>query len=168
MLLESFSTLATAEYKVIDIHDSTREIEETPSLQLPGRSILGGDTGHIYINCVDDVVRVLVSMRVWDTAPSEETAQGWSEPEEAELTCRSGSVYVNQWASGPAAVWNIPILGEFNVSMRHKGRDTVREKAREVRRQNSGTGQPVRERVSSLHELDGTEKYLVDIWPLSQ
>ncbi len=168
MQIASFSTLTTAEFRIIDIHDSNHEIEYTPTLQLPGHTILGRDPGHIYINCMDDLVCVLVSMRVWDSVPNEETDQGWSEPEVAEFSCRSGTVYVNQWTRGIADIWHLPVSGDFQISVRHKGRDTIEQKAKEVRRRYSGLGQHPRERVSRLHELDGTEKYLIDAWPLLQ
>ncbi len=155
MLLASFSTLATAEYRIIDVHDSGREIEYTPSLRLPGRTVLGVDTGHVYINCVEDLARVLVSMRVWDRAPGEDVYQGWSEPEEAELSCASGTINVDQWTRGIADAWHLPVSGELHVSVRSQGRDTVRQRVKEVRRWGE-----------SVREVDGTERYLIDAWPL--
>ncbi|NKZ00467.1 hypothetical protein [Nocardiopsis alborubida] len=155
MLLASFSTLVSTDYKIIDIHDSDREIEYTPSLRLPGRTVLGVDTGHIYINCAEDLARILVSMHVWDSAPGKNVYQGWSEPEEAELSCASGTIHVDQWTRGLADVWHLPVSGDLHVSVRSQGRDTVRQRVREVRRQGG-----------SVREVDGTEGYLIDAWPL--
>lgn len=155
MLSASFSTLATAEYRIIDIRDSEREIEYTPSLRFSGWGVLGVDTGHVYINCVEDRARILVSMRVWDSAPGEDAYREWSEPEEAEFSCASGTIHVDQWTRGIADVWHLPVSGELHVSVRSQGRDTVRRRVREVRRQGE-----------SVREVDGTERYLVDAWPL--
>ncbi len=155
MLLARFSTVVTTDYKIIDIHDSEREIEYTPSLRFPGRTFLDVDPGHVYINCVEDLARILLSMRVWDGAPGENVYRGWSEPEEAELSCASGTVYVNQWTRGIADVWHLPVSGELHVSVRSRGRDTVGQRVKEVRRQGE-----------SVQEVDGTERYLIDAWPL--
>ncbi|MCP3012213.1 hypothetical protein NGM33_02650 [Nocardiopsis dassonvillei] len=155
MLLARFSTLATTDHKIIDLRDGDREIEYTPSLRLPGLTFLGVDRGHVYINCVEDLARILVSMRVWDGAPGENVHRGWSEPEEAELSCPSGTIRVDQWTRGIADVWRLPVSGELHVSVRSRGRATVRQRVREVR----GRGESVR-------EVDGTERYVIDAWPL--
>jgi hypothetical protein len=155
MLLAGFSTLATTDYKIIDIRDGDREIEYTPSPRLPGRTFPGVDPGHVHINCVEGLARILVSMRVWDSAPGENAHRGWSEPEEAELSCPSGTIHVDQWTRGIADVWRLPVSGELHVSVRSRGRDTVRQRVREVRRQGE-----------SVREVDGTERYLIDAWPL--
>ncbi|UOE21402.1 hypothetical protein NI17_009955 [Thermobifida halotolerans] len=166
--LAEFHTLTDASYRIVDLHDQDYGTDEDP-LPLPGyREVVGGSLRRLYLQCVDDIVRVSVRLRLWeqDPGPGEaEEGEAWSEGESTELLCPSGVLLVDRWTMGPSAEWTLPVTGIFCVRVRHRGRDTARRRIDELREELYETEASPRERVTRLHTLDGTEQYLIDLWP---
>ncbi|MFW6639993.1 hypothetical protein ACOALZ_08100 [Nocardiopsis algeriensis] len=164
--LARFETLAKPWYRVIDLHDSAVESNEEP-LRVPGLQIIGGALEHLYIQCAQDSTRVRVHLRVWGSEP-EAVHQDWSEPESGVLACASGTLLVNQWAVGPAAEWDLPSAGFFHAQVRQRGRQDVTRKIAELWEEADERGLTTKETTALMRGLDGTEQYLVDLWPASE
>ncbi|MFY7066926.1 hypothetical protein ACOQFV_31185 [Nocardiopsis changdeensis] len=164
--LARFETLAKPWYRVIDLHDSAAESNEEP-LRVPGSQIIGGAREHLYIQCAQDSARVRVHLRMWDSE-AEAVHPGWSEPEPGVLACPSGTLLVDQWTVGPAAEWDLPRAGLLHTQVRQRGRQDAIRKIAELREAADERGFTVEETTALMRDLDGTEQYLVDLWPASQ
>jgi hypothetical protein len=133
-------------------------------------SIIGASKHRAYLRAAQRAVGVRVDIELWDSAAPDAVTERWDVRHEAALTCPTGALLVENITAGPVPLEpggdTIMCLpgGAIDVRLRVYARD--RDTADEVDRVYEETvAVPFEETAARLRQLDGRERYLVQVWP---
>lgn len=160
--IREHSSLVAAEYKFIDLSDSESD-DDLIGITRNSGIVVQGDN-HVYIRCVDEIALVQLRLRFM-SGRSHDALPGWQYAGQGKLMILSGTLTVYQWGPNDPPEWKAPFTGEASITVSHRGRDKIIELMSQVESRARSQKLSAREKSALIHELDGTEQYLIEISP---
>lgn len=122
--------------------------------------VVGASTYHLTVRALSHWAGL--RLRLWSADPGPDRG-AWDGGRELELHCPTGELSVDQITAGAAAEVTLPGgAGVYGVRVHWKDREAAAE---EITRVYAERGhEPFDVRYDALRQVDGTEKFLVDLW----
>lgn len=167
--LAEYSTLVTSEYHLIQIYDVESEMVDPEAL--PGELKKSSQDGVMSIHDnrmlemiqAEETFKVKIDFRVWGRTPLAGGPRG-GHSFSFRLSVPSKVLVLNSVAKGAQELWELPEGGDFNGRICHVGRETARSLAERLWDE-IDEDYSFEEEQQMARPHDGTENYIIDLWP---
>ncbi|WP_159942563.1 hypothetical protein [Nocardiopsis sp. FR6] len=167
--MAEYSVLTTSEYHLFQIYDAevgpADENQESEKSQRKSTDGVVSSYGNRTIELVqaEETFKVKFELRAWKFKPSDPASNSGGNFQ-FHIAVPSKKLVLDSVARGTQALWELPIGGELHGNVCYVGREEACSLA-EALWDELGEDYSIEEKQRMARPHEGTEKYLIDIWP---